>query len=107
MAKAPKPGTTRPEDKKVLPAATFTYRGHKHAVDMATLTLGERRRAMTELKKVDGADEAEALAAMLWIYLRRDDPSIDFLELLDEITFGDIASMEDATVQPRVDDPEA
>jgi hypothetical protein len=107
--KAKAPPTRKPDeprDTERLPVVSFELDGKKIVVNVATLTIGERRRARAELKKLgDDVDELDGLAAMIWVHLRRDDPTLELEQLLDKLTIGDLATAE-GEGHPAGDDPE-
>lgn len=105
MATAPKPGTTQPREEP--PVVSMVIDGKPVVVDLATMTLGERRKARTALKLIDEPDHLEALASAVWVVLCRTEPETDFLALLDKITFKDLVDTTADTPEPRLDDPEA
>lgn len=102
MATAPTPGATRDEPT----AAKFVLSdGTEVVCDIKTLTMTERRAAKNELKRLEDADELEATVAALWVVMRRDDPDLDFLELMDRVTVATLADAEVGENEPEVDDP--
>lgn len=88
--------------------------GEAVEVDHRTFTLAERRASRAAvLKLVDGddlvPDEADALAALVWVVLRRSDADLEFETVLESLTVGDLADAEPVLVedlQDRDDDPE-
>lgn len=102
MAKAPTPGTTTDEPT----AAKFILSdGTEVLCDQKTLTMAERRLAKQELKRLEDPDDMEALVAFLWVVMRRDDPSVDFLELMDRVTVSTLQDAEVGDATPEADDP--
>jgi hypothetical protein len=102
MAKAPTPGTTRDE----ATAAKFILNdGTEVLCDVRSLTMSERRAAKNELKRLDDADELEATVAALWVVMRRDDPSLDFLDLMDRVTVATLQDGEPVDEPAGADDP--
>jgi hypothetical protein len=89
--------------------------GNEVEVDHRTFTLAERRASRAAVLKLsDGddlvPDEADALAALVWVVLRRSQPELDFGDVLESLTLGDLADAEPvqaADLQDRDDDPEA
>ena len=89
--------------------------GEEVEVDHRTFTLAERRASRAAvLKMTEGddlvPDEADALAALVWVVLRRSDHELAFETVLESLTVGDLADAEPvmaADLQDRDDDPEA
>lgn len=89
--------------------------GQEVEVDHRTFTLAERRASRAAvLKMTEGddlvPDEADALAALVWVVLRRSDADLAFESVLESLTVGDLADAEPvmaADLQDRDDDPEA
>lgn len=89
--------------------------GAEVEVDHRTFTLAERRASRAAvLKLTEGddlvPDETDALAALVWVVLRRSDPELAFADVLDSLTLGDLADAEPvdaADLEDRDDDPEA
>jgi len=89
--------------------------GEEVEVDHRTFTLAERRASRTAVLKLsDGddlaPDEADALAALVWVVLRRSTPDLPFEDVLESLTIGDLADAEPLSVddiEDRDDNPEA
>lgn len=89
--------------------------GEDVEVDHGTFTLVERRAARVAVRQLsDGddlaPDEADALAALVWVVLRRSTPELAFADVLESLTINDLADAEPVGVQDlqdRDDDPEA
>ncbi len=103
MAKAPKPGTTHDEPS----AARFRLAdGTEVVCDVRSMTMGERRAAKNELKRLgDDTDQLEATVAALWVMMRRDDPTLDFLELMNRVTMAELQDAEVVDEPAGADDP--
>ena len=84
-------------------------------VDHRTFTLAERRASrVAVLKMTEGddlvPDEADALAALVWVVLRRSDPDLTVDDVLGSLTLGDLEAAEPVTADELTDrdgDPEA
>lgn len=84
-------------------------------VDHGTFTLAERRASRVAVAKLSegddlAPDEADALAALLWVVLRRSDADLAFEDVLESVTLSDLADAEPvmaADLEDRDDDPEA
>ena len=89
--------------------------GAEVEVDHRTFTLAERRASRAAVLALSGdddhvPDEADALAALVWVVLRRSTPDLAFADVFDSLTLGDLADDEPvdvADLQDRDDDPEA
>jgi hypothetical protein len=103
MAKAPKPGTTHDEPS----AARFRFAdGVEVLCDVRSLTMMERRAAKNELKRLgDDVDQLEATVAALWVVMRRDDPELDFLDLMNKVTLAEVQDAEVVDEPAGADDP--
>src|SRR5688572_22182786 len=82
-----------------VPLMTITVNGQVVTIDQRTLTMRERQAVKTELAKlpyyVPGTDpdDMDALAATIWVVMRRDDAALTFEEVCESIT---IATLEEA-----------
>ena len=89
--------------------------GKELEVDHRTFTLAERRASRSAvLKMTEGddlvPDEADALAALVWVVLRRSDADLTVEDVLGSLTLGDLADAEPVMADQltdRDDDPEA
>jgi len=86
--------------------------GEEILVDHATFTMRERRASrLALLGLMDdglGNDEADTMAALLWVVLHRNDDTITFDEVYDSLDLGVLAEAEqNADTSADDADPEA
>ena len=89
--------------------------GEDVEVDHRTFTLAERRASRLAVLKMSESDElvpdeADALAALVWVVLRRSDADLTVDAVLESLTLGDLADAEPVMadeLNDRDDDPEA
>lgn len=102
----------------VLPPFQVEIDGVTHVVDHGSFAMRDRRAmrvALSKLTAEDGLlpDEADVMAAALWIVLRRGDESLDFDAVYDAYDLSVYASAEAAAAAEPVvqvvedDNPEA
>lgn len=78
--------------------------GKRYDIDLMMLTLGERHRMKVELANLDGdADGWDFTAGMIWAFVRREQPDITLVEIMDAVTVGAVAD----GVEVAADSPEA
>lgn len=90
-----------------------TVNGDTVEVDQRTFTLAERRASRVALLAQSNdddlaPDETDAIAALVWVVLRRSDESLTLEDVCASLTVGDLANAE--TVKGdgnQDDDPEA
>jgi len=91
------------------PAFKVRVNGDDVIVDPMTLTGLERRlmKGVLSVAKLGYTpDEEDGIMAMIWLVLRRTDPTLEFDEVCNAVTLGDLAGIE--KVDPSEDDsPEA
>lgn len=92
----------------VLPPFRAKVDGAEVLVDHRTFTMRERRMSRAALLPLiveDGLqpDEADQMAALLWVVLHRDDPELSFLDVYDSLDVGSLADAEAGAVDS--DDP--
>jgi hypothetical protein len=96
----------------VLPPFTVKVNGDELLVDSRTFTMKEhrlRRRELTRISVEDDLvpDDADIMAASIWVVLRRSDPDLTFDDVLNSLSFGDMADRQPAGDEMRASDPEA
>lgn len=85
---------------------TIRINGEPIAVDVKSVTIRERARAMARLKadpELDPQDELTLTAAVAWVCARRHHPDLELDDVLDSMTLGDL--MDSAAEDPN--SPEA
>ncbi len=85
---------------------TIKINGSPMAVDVKSVTIRERARAMARLKadpELDPTDELTLTAAVAWVCARRHLPDLELDDVLDSMTLGDIMD----AAQEASDSPEA
>lgn len=91
----------------------FIIEGTKYEFDDSRLTFAEARalekatgRTMGEIGQSGGTD-ATSLQAMIWVAMKRTDPTLKFSDL-DEMSMGDIEFVEEIAAEPESEpDPTA
>ncbi len=89
--------------------------GEEVEVDHRTFTLAERRASRAAALKLStgddlAPDEVDAIAALVWVVLRRSTPELPFEDVLSSMTLGDLADAEPLGIddlEDRDDNPEA
>ena len=92
-----------------------TVNGDTVEVDQRTFTLAERRASRVALLAQSNdddlaPDETDAVAALVWVVLRRADESLTLEDVCASLTVGDLASAETIKADDlsnQDDDPEA
>ena len=97
-----------------VPAFEVKVNGRELAVDHSTFTLAERRLSrvgLLELAQGDdlAPDEADVLASLVWVTLRRENPDLTIAEVYDSLTLGELRDGSPIDDDAEVDesDPEA
>ena len=82
-----------------------TVNGTPYAVDVNRLTLREKAAISAELRKLklDPTDPELMNAGAIWSFVRRDDPTLTLDDVLDGVSLGDMAAIDDGEVD---EDPE-
>jgi len=86
--------------KAPAPLVTIMVNGAPVTVDQGTLTMRERQQVRAEMHKLTKAgcdpDELDNLAGVIWVVMRRDDPSLTFDDVCDALDMDDLMSAEQA-----------
>lgn len=72
---------------------TISVNGTPIVVDVKSVTIRERSRAMAKLKadpELDHEDELTITAAVAWVCARRHHPDLELDDVLDSMTLGDL-----------------
>lgn len=96
----------------VLPAFTVRVDDVDIVVDSRTFTMREhrlRRRELTRISVEDDLvpDDADVVAASIWVVLRRTDPDLAFDDVLESLEYGAMVDRAPVDVDAEASDPEA
>ena len=72
---------------------TIKINGTPMTVDVKSVTIRERAKAMAKLKadpELDHTDELTLTAAVAWVCARRHSPELELDDVLDSMTLGDL-----------------
>lgn len=102
------------QDVRVVPPFKVLVNGDEVVVDHRTFTLAERRasrRALVDIAADDDLlpDEADVLASLVWVVLRRSDPTLSVGDVFEALDVGALADREviDGEPSQEANDPEA
>jgi hypothetical protein len=68
--------------------------GERLVIDSKAMTIRERQQARAELALLPDSDSTDAMAASIWIAMRRTNPALTFAEVCDSLTVADLDDAE-------------